>query len=420
MERLSLEHGSAVTRLSAVAVGLLLALSGCGARSPRGRGDAPPREVAPLADLALRRDAVVREILEELSTADPQRPAMGNRYRALKWLGELRARDGQSVKALVDQMCAVGVPEILFGSERDREAYYPATVSLRALGGVVHDEVLRAGLESSDALRHRLTAWILRYSSRVGGVSPQAFTREADRALGFRFHQSASRIAAFINAPPVDTDPPVEEIRAARLESGAEARWKETPANWVARAEDLAKELRTADKLVPDLLEELENRHEPERTREWVLWLASWIVRSEEVISNEAPDRWLTWLPHGGKSLACTEEGREWEMFFPYAVFASRVGPGSGTEHILRTIDREKSPLIVDLATWVVVEALGRDFGAAALRAWARSEHRDLQASRRLQAAAERAARWEARPVPPSDVLRELRMGSWTFRRNCK
>ncbi len=411
-------HSSVVARLPALVLGPALLLSGCGLDDPQSR-KVPPREVAPLADLVARRDAVVAELLTELSGEDPRSPAMGNRFRALKWLGELRARDEKSVEALVEQMCAAGVPEILFGSERDFESYYPATDSLRTLRGLVDDELLVAGMQSTDPLRHRLTAWVLRYTSRLGGTRPSVFVSQVDRSFDFRHHHGAVRILDFIRNPPIDTEPP-QEIAAARLEPGSRTLWKETPADWVDRAKNLVKEIRDADEWVPALVEKVRERYEAGGTREWALWLGGQIVRSEEVVSSRAPDRWLAWLPRGGRSLACDEPDPEWEKFFPYAVFASRTGPGSGTEWILRATDRDDSPLLVDLATWVVVQALGREVGSAALRTWARSEQRDLGVSRRLHAAAERAASWKARPVPPADVLREIKMSSWAFRRLCK
>lgn len=403
--------------LAAFFLGSLLVA--CARTSERRSGvGEPPPEAARLADLVARRDAVVTELLTELSVEDPRSPAMGNRFRGLSLLGRLRSRDEAVVRTLVEQMLAIGVPKGLVGSERDREMYFPAVASLRTLRGGTTDEVLLAGMRASDPLRHRLTAWLLRHQALLPEAALPAFVSEVDRALESRYHRNALAIEEFLRDPPIESDPPAE-IGTVWKSPEFRERGREAPAAWVARAEGLARELREADALVVALVEGAENRHTGGSAREWALWLGGRVASSEEVVSSRAPDRWLAWLPRGAKSLACAVHDPEWERFFPYAVFASRVGSGWGTERILRTVDRDDSPLLVDLATWVVVQALGREVGAAALRAWARSELRDTEAASRLQSAAVRAAEWEARSVPPSDVLRELKMGSWTFRRNC-
>jgi len=408
-----IEHRSLA---SALAV-WLMAGTGCGGPTSH-RPATPPDEAVPLVEFIARRDHIVGELLQLIREQPPGEPAMGNRLRAFTWLGRLRSQDSEVLDTLVDYLTTLGVPDAIAGSERDQEAFYPAALALSQLGSADFDVLLDSAFRSSDPLRHRLTAWRLRAAYMWSETPAIRLVSELDRQLGFRYHAAAQSILGSLLDPPTDIDPPGEIFEIWKT-AEFEGHGREPRSELITRAEEVFAELRALEEQLVGLLSTPPDAEGSDAIRSWALWVVKSMTpgRMESALYKALPR--LDWLPARHPSPWCTEGRYSWEATFPMAAYSAAVGVVSQAYGILEGTDPEEEPVLVRLATWIVVQSDGKDLAVATVRASSEPQYSPDGSRTRWEEAGDRVAAWKPSPVPPNDVLIHLGLSATQFRELC-
>ncbi len=403
-------------RVLVVLAAPFLGAMGCGTGEPGTETSGAPKQVRSLLELSDRRDRAVDSLLEIVSHRPAGTPAVGERLEAFKWLGLLRRADPVVTQALVENLTAVGVPHVIQGEWDERETFYPATLALATLRVGNPTGLLKAALRANDPLRHRLTAWILRGAFDA----PEAMVIELDRDLDLRFHAAAMALRTEILDPVNEVGPP-PELLAIWNSDEFQSSSTGGPPDWMGGVSQIYSDLVEADRVVSDLLLAPDSHGDEPLLEDWVLWAARTLLSpgSELRATDQRLD--VARLPVGPASPWCLNSALTWQAHFPVAGFAATTARIEGLEGALQQRPREKDPLVVDLATWAVVESFGGGSAASLiLRAKAAGIEKNPEAASRLSAAAERATMWKPHSIPPADVLEELGMSASEFRELCR